>query len=396
MGDETQELDLEVGIEDTTTDETTDETSEETTDEEALTGDTDTDTDEDDEDGEKKIPEPPIFKDVNKAFPELFKKFPGLRHAFFHEREYRKAFPTVEEAQEAAEDLQGLRQLESSLTSGDVGELTSTLKTIENMGEDVLPNLANNFLPALQKSNPEAYYTAITPIMANFCRSLYNNGMKNDNENLKNAGLLAAQMLFDDMKVATGETKVGSGPKPKDTTLENERKSFKEERYTSLLNDVSEETNNTLGAAIKKGFDPKSMTDSMQDMLTERITKEVNRVLRSDPTYMSQINSLWKKAANENFSSSYKTKIVTAYLRRANEVMPSIRSKIRSTVLGSRSKSGNSTGKATDTNERKEPLNTTGGGHSKKSDLKNIDPKTVDWSKTTDKQYLKGEITFKK
>src|SRR5271169_344060 len=44
----------------------------------------------------------PTFKEINAKFPTLFKDFPGLKHAFFKEREYSALFPTVEDAKVAA------------------------------------------------------------------------------------------------------------------------------------------------------------------------------------------------------------------------------------------------------------------------------------------------------
>ena len=55
------------------------------------------------------------FSEVTKKYPNLFKDFPNLRHIFYHEREYRELFPTVDAAREAAEDIDGLHELENAL-----------------------------------------------------------------------------------------------------------------------------------------------------------------------------------------------------------------------------------------------------------------------------------------
>src|SRR5437660_282354 len=51
----------------------------------------------------------PQFKEITKKYPNFFKDFPNLRHAFFREKEYSEIFSTVDEAKEAQEDIEGLR-----------------------------------------------------------------------------------------------------------------------------------------------------------------------------------------------------------------------------------------------------------------------------------------------
>src|SRR5207249_907871 len=93
------------------------------------------------------------FKDVTKKYPNLFKDFPNLRHIFFHEKEYREIFPSVEEAKEAVEELNGLRELETALTSGTQQDVEALIDSFKELGDNVIPNFANNFLPSLKSIN---------------------------------------------------------------------------------------------------------------------------------------------------------------------------------------------------------------------------------------------------
>ena len=334
------------------------------------------------------------FKEVTKKYPKFFKDFPSLRHTFFRAQEYTKIFPTVDDAKEAAEKYERLGELESALSSGEVEDLTGVLKGFEELGENVISNVASNFLPALRKANQEAYYAAITPELQGFVRNLYDYGVRNENENLKNAGLLAAQHFFGDMKVASGEKNVAGREAPKkDDKLDNERKAFRNERYTALYNDVVKESDSKLSTAITTGLDPRGvMTEAVKEMAVERIIKEITKTLTSDRSHTSHMNNLWKRASAEGFSSSYKSRIISAYLERATEIMPSIRAKIRASILGTRKPEGDSVNNKVE--ERKEPRQTTGGARSQNGAGRK-DGREIDWSRTTDVDYLKGKITYK-
>jgi hypothetical protein len=399
------DTDLEVEIDDTTIDEgnaeeNIDEGTEEGEDEETSEGEGDeeeTVTASDRKDGL------PAFKAITEKYPKFFKEFPGLRTTYFREREFSKIFPNVEEAQEAQADSETLQTFTSSITSGDVNDLTGTMKAFKDMGDNVIPDLAMNFLPALQKISPDDYYSAITPLLLNFVQSLYSNGKDNDNENLMNAGLLAAQHFFKDMKVASGETKINTGrvkSETKDTKLDEERRTFQNERYTTFYNDVTSDCDSQLMSLITTGLDPNNrMSATMREMTAEKVKKEVDRVLSSDSSYMSGINSLWKKAGTDRFSSSHKPKIINTYLGRAKEIMPGIRAKIRASVLGLRVKSNEGSGPKN--LNRKEPQNNTGTGGERRqqgTNLKSVleNAKNIDWSKTTDRDVMNGRATYKK
>ena len=333
----------------------------------------------------------PAFKEVDKKYPKFFKDFPGFRHMFFREREYSKVFASVEEAQEALEAVESLQNFESSITSGDMEDLNKTLKSFKELGDDVIPSLAINFLPALKKSSPDDYYTAVTPLMVTFVRNLYDNGVRNGNENLKNAGLLAAIHFFEDADVATGKRQIASGSeKKKDVSLENDRQQFKQERYTTFYNDVVQDSNSRLESMVKNGLDPKDlMSDKMQQMVTREIISEIDKILTSDRSHTSRMNSLWKKAGESNFARENKARILNAYLGRAKELLPTIRSKVRNAALGTKQINKDKV------KDRTEPK---GGGNGSRSSSssKNIDSKNIDWSKTTDLDVIRGNITYRK
>jgi len=340
-----------------------------------------------------------FLSEITKKYPTLFKDFPNLRHVFFHERQYRELFPTIEEAKEAADDLEGLVELEKALASGEADDIAGVISSMNELGEDVVENFADNFLPSLKSINQDLYYKAITPELVNFTRIMFDAGVRNENTNLCNAALMAALHFFGDPKIASGEKQINL-PKPEkrpreDSELENERRSFRQERYTSFYNDVVQSADGRLAELIADGIDPKNnMTKGMKALVVEKVSKEISKTLSNDSVHGSRMNGLWRKAGDDNFSSKHKSKIISAYLEAAEEILPRVRSKVRAEVLGIRTRHPeNKTG---GTGKRAEPESTTGGGRQSTSSNGNLDPKKIDWRKTSDLDLIKGNVTYKK
>lgn len=341
----------------------------------------------------KEFIEIPKYKEITKKYPELFKDFPHLRHAFFHAKEYREMFPTVEDAKEAVENLESFQTLQDALSKGGSDGAIAVLDSMKKLGDETLSNFASNFLSGVKKTDQDLYYQVITPELVNFTRSLYNAGIRNDNDNLKNTALVAALHFFGDAKVASGEKDIKTPEKvtKKDDSLDAERRSFKQERYTTLYNDIVSDSNTKLSRMVQEGLDPRgNMSDGMKELVIEKVLKELSRTLSADPTHTARMTSLWKKAGNDNFNSSWKSKIISAYLEAAKDIMPRVRSKIRSNVLGIKDRSLESQPTSV-VKKRVEPQSTV--GNSRRQSSRDIDPKKIDWKKTSDLDFLKGNVT---
>lgn len=346
----------------------------------------------------------PSFKDITTKFPTLLKEFPQIRDMYFREQKLTEVFPTVEEAQEAREDLESFKLLESNLKSGKVEDLSNTLSAIKDLGEDTLINMAINFLPSLQKLDQNAYYSATTPIVLDIVRSLYDAGIKNGNENLKNTGLAAALYFFGDKDVASGaktvnlpKTKVQEDKK--DDALENERRQFSQERYSSLLSDVNTDYISEISSAIQDGIDPDGiMTKFLKEALTEKIIKSINQVLSADTNHQSKMKSLWKQAESSKFSRDWKDRIKFAALSRAKSIMPTIRNKARAEALNTKENNGKrvseNVGKSVKIEgQRSGSVRTI--SNSSMSKIGSINPNKIDYKKTSDMDILQGKVTLK-
>ena len=336
------------------------------------------------------------FKEVTKKYPKLFKDFPHLRHAFFHAKEYREIFPTVEEAKEAIEHLDNYKQIEGALSRGEVADVVDVLNSFKGVGEGVVENFATNFLSSVRKMDQDLYYQVITPELVNITRTLFDAGLRNDNDNLKNAALVASMHFFGDPKVASGEKQLNLNkePKKKDETLERERASFKNERYSTFYNDVVQDSDKRINSLVMNGIDPKEvMTEGVKELVAERVIKEIGKTLASNSTHKNRMNSLWKKASAENFTSSWKTKIISAYIEAASEIMPKIRSSVRANVLGIRDRQPDRNG--VEREDKIIPRQSGSDGKTRLNGNKKLDPKKINWSKTSDLDLFNDTVTLK-
>ncbi len=346
----------------------------------------------------------PSLQEVTKEFPDLFKKFPALRDMYFREQKLTEVFPTVEEAEAAKEDLEGFEKLELQLSTGKLDDTQSTLKTVKELGEDVLPNLAINFLPALKQIDPNSYYSAVTPILVEMVRTLHDVGTRNSNDNFKNAALVASLHFFGDQEVATGKREVNL-PKPKvsdqkdekDSTVNKEREEFNKERYNALFSDVAEEYESQLTNKIENGLDPDEvMTPYFRTMLIKDIISRINNALSIDRGHKAQMDSLWKKASAAGFSRNWKDRILNAALSRAKTIIPTVRSKARAEALSTKANHGQKV--ISSGTIKKEALNT---GTSKSNNppsmrqIGNLDPKKIDYSQTSDLDIIQGRVHLK-
>jgi len=114
--------------------------------------------------------------------------------------------------------------------------------------------------------------------------------------------------------------------------------------------------------------------------MTDEIFKSVNSQLNADKVHMRNMDSLWKQAS-KSLTSANKTSIINAYLARAKQIIPSVKSKMLSEARGA---SGN---------KQQNQQNNNSGQPAKP--FKVTSAKQVDWSKTSDHDFLSGKITYK-
>ena len=330
----------------------------------------------------------PTVKDIQVKYPNFFKEFPDMRHVLFRENEYASVFPTVDDAKKASENSQEFERFQELLTSGtekDMEEFVSGVKSV-----DGLTSLAGNFLPALYKNDRDLYFKVTAPIAETMLRNAYKSG----NEDVMNSALHIALWAFGDQRYATGDLRSEPVTKREESSVDKERREFYNERYNSTKIDIAMRGNQKLRADIKRDLDPNGVFNEFtSDLLIKDIMSKVGEALEQDARHMNTMNSLWKQAYKAGFSGNWNDRILTAYLSGAKTVMPAIRASVRSKALNQQKINSEETERiATKSIERKEI------SPSASSSRANREPKSneIDWSRTSDLDFLNGKITLKR
>ncbi len=335
------------------------------------------------EDEEQVFEDSFTFKALKEAYPDIYKKFPGLRGRIARENEYAKSFPTVEEAKEAATELQGFKELGMSLVSGDPSKLLSELSTVNN-GKS-LEKLAKNFLPTLSEVNPTLFTATIVPYVNRVLREAQSAAKRQGNSNLYHAVQHLSNFLHDDPNVPED--------REKNPEIERERKEL-EDRENKFINkqvvdfkrSTYKVTETKIINQIERGLDPENVLSEKQKMAVIRDTfDEINEVVRKDERFMNSIRSMFKQAEQSGLSREASDKVTLAYLARVRPLLSTVRQKVLADYLPKNQKN-------LANGKRHIPSS---GSQGKESQGK-LDPKKIDWGKTSDMDILNDKVTYKK
>ena len=350
------------------------------------------DKDEDDEDKEtKKVDEDkpfpyerPSIAEIKEKYPTFFKDFPIFRDVVFRETEFTKVFPTIEDARESLDDSMALTGLRESVLAGKSEDIFDAIKQTDARSAE---KFALTFLPTLYSKDNALYSRAITPIFENLVRKLVNS----DNENTRNAAYVVAHWMWgkDGESVVDGKATFTRNldKTQEEKNLEERERKFNEERLGEFRKSIEVDATSGRRRLISKGLDPDGiMTESQKDLLTERIEKLVDQALSADDSHIKVMNARWNRSVKEGFNSDSKEKIVSAYLSRAKQVIPSIRDKERDAFFGTKKKASQVKTEKIET--RSSPKEVTSGGNSRKVDKEVLKPSRELYRKMSDMDIL--------
>lgn len=285
------------------------------------------DTDEDDDDEHiGGFKHRPTYGEVKTEFPELFKKFPTLKEVFFREKKYTEIFPTIEDAEDAANQLEEFEGAKEVITSGNVKGYLDLLRG------DAKKRAIIDFLPTLQRENVAAFQTIVEPIIKNVLRHAYNAGKEHDNADLVASAENIHQVVF-------GNKDVGKPlPKP-EIKSDPERESFereKEEFLNSKLRDAETEISSFASRFLEKriqGMLPDNIPPYLRKSIIRDSIQEMGKLLNSDKNHARLMKSMWKRARANGYSKEWTDKVRTTYISRALNTLPVAVKKVKSEAL---------------------------------------------------------------
>jgi hypothetical protein len=330
----------------------------------------------------------PSFKDIKAAFPDLFKKFPALRESFFREQKFTEMFPTIEDAKEASTKAQVFDHIESSLMSGTSKTL---LDGLEEADPRAMKKFVTGFLGEVYGKSKELYYETTRPIVDSMIRNLYSEGQRSGNENLTNSALNLANFLYGTPTIPKAEQQADNSLDQERQELTRREQDFIQRRAAEGRAELEDSTIKYLSSEISKGLDPKVFSDTIRDLISEKVIAETDRIISSDGDHQRLVNSLWRRAQQQGFNRESMLRIRAAYLEKARQVMPGIRNKIRTEFLNSKKRAAEVSDKRVNPqipNRGNVPRNV--GSAAGKS------PREIDWNKTSDEDFLNDRVTTRR
>ena len=267
----------------------------------------------------------PRKQEILKEFPTLFKKYPAIEAAIYRDRQFTEYFPTPADAKEAVEKSAAFETLHEKVMQGDTKDL---LGGIKDEDPEAFKNVIDNFLFNLHDVDKEAYYHIIGTVASDMILKMVNIAKSKNNESVGIAAQILNQVVFGTDEYVPAQKLAKQ--LQHDATVEKEREEFARTRFDSAINDVATRTDNRLLKAINEHIDPDSaMTDYVKKIAVKEAFDDLNNIVADDKAFMAVIQSMWKRAVNNNFDKAAIDKIQSAYLSKAQTLLPKLIKKAR-------------------------------------------------------------------
>lgn len=290
---------------------------------------------EDDED-ELVVVDVPRRKEILKAFPDLFKKFPAIEKSIYREQQYTELFPSIADAREAAARLDTFKAVEEDLFSGNINNILSHVKKTD---EKAFNKITGRFLQTIAALDKDAYLGGVNQILRHAVKGAFDSGKSlggEEGEQLQIAARLINRFLFNstEIKDPPNMAVVEDKPDPRELEISKRERSFNEQQLDNARKSVSSRAVSQIQTAINKYIDPKDiMTPYVKSKAMSDALAEVDRELTTDKRFRAGLDQLWTKAAKDGYSQDSLARIHKALLNRARTVLPDAIRKVRGEAL---------------------------------------------------------------
>jgi hypothetical protein len=330
----------------------------------------------------------PTVKSLKALYPDLFKKVPYLRTAFFEYPKYAEIFSDPESAAAAADKAREYDELEGSLVGQ--GDPKVLIETLNENNPRALAKIVDSLPEVIRAADPDLYKKLALPFVEELLYIASNHAKRlgaDKNQPGRNL-FLAASHLANFVFANGGEipdiSKRGARrqaePSDAERQLEEERHAYRTEKYRDAMGDTEGRIDTEFIKILSNKLD--DLTAFEKRAVIRDARREVDQALTRDKGFQRQMAGLWKRAAEDNYSESSKTKIRRVWLERARAIAPGIRNRLRQEALDARTP-----GKG-DSDKGKKRQFAGKGGQAPKGSSRVADPKKIDWRKTSDMDIL--------
>jgi hypothetical protein len=329
---------------------------EDTPDEEDEEETDDDESEEEEEDDKKEDEEPELARftldEIKAAFKDNPEGLKQARHAFFREQQFTEIFPTVEEAQKAADAQLAYESITEAVVGGDTDKFFAQLKEASSSG---MEKFSKNFFPSLMEVDKDLALDVATPIVKRFLNNVYEHSKtmtnEQDKKNVANAAKIVRRVLFGgSFEEIESDKGILAKEKKEESEVDKDKKEYFAKKYNDLYTEVANLCNTKLDEEINKGLDDLTKTKpGLKRILAKQIRDAVRDKMQTDKNHLARMNSLWHREDRNGFSGTLKQSLLTTFMAKAKSLVPKERALARKEALGKEDK------------EEKEPSRLTGG-----------------------------------
>ena len=350
------------------------------------------------------------LKTLKEAHPELSKEIDELRKGYFDSRGHREFFKSPAEARQAkatlelvggSEGIAGLQSQVAAIEMVDTAFEQGDPQVLDDIASDYpegFKKLVGPALDKLQSLDPKSYAATLQPhtfaameaaglgpVLDAVSQALAAN-------DLAKAKDLVGKSLawYQGQKQQAGTRQKTDDPER--AKFETERAKFRSEQETSFRQDIGRQTLSNQSSEINKALAPylksKALGADAKADLADGINREVNRLLKADGTYQSQVKALL--AAKTRDSGKIVQYINAAVAEAAPKAVKALWARRYGTAVVTRAAAG--AGAGTDKTKTVQQNPASSGPLKISAKPKRED---VDWAKTKDILYITSKAYMK-
>lgn len=312
-------------------------------------------------------------KEILKAYPDLFKKFPSLERAYYKATQYEELFPTMQDAKTASEESREYDSIKTQLINGNTEDI---LKAVKEGEPKAFGKIVDNYLGTLQKVDQNAFIHVTSAVAKDIIVAMVREADSSKNENIKAAAVILNQFLFGKSDFVPQGT---FSKQPANPEIDNERKALEDERraivqekFNSAESELTNSCRNIVKSNIANYIDPRGvMTDYVRNTAIREALSKVEELVGNDDRFGRLRDKLWEKALSDGFSKRSKDAIKSAYLNKVKTVLKEVVQQARNAALKGSGKRADSTEEPT----RRGPI--TVGRSSQSSSTKTSDKNAI-------------------
>lgn len=328
---------------------------------------------------------------LKKDYPDIFKKHPQLRVAIAEHRQFRDMFSTLDEAREATEAQNNLSDLREQII--DKTDFGFFLDEISKADAPAAARLVRKVLPAVLERSKDLYYEITEEPIQQFIHAAYSRASKNNDKNLMHSAMYLWRFLGKDGNPAPKPM----GPSVADQEFERKVADFEGRKFQDASGTVNRDIQSGLVGLIEHAIDPnKSLKETTKTALVAQLVRDIDKEVASDPNHMTRVNRLWANARRSSYAQGHTSRIISAYLERAKQLLPKHARKVREELNISDAKANGNSPKPVQRRDSSPAARPMSGGQASPKTIRDTNPRQIDWAKTSDEDILSGKARLRK